>query len=1118
MIKILRTVLLTSTLLVPVSGISLGGEDFSFESQLVDAAEQNNASIVKLLLEQGSVPDERGKFETTALHRAAYKNYPNIVGILVNSGADVNATDFGGATPLHMAARQGNADILNKLISAGADLNKKDNEGYTPLHRAVISGRLSAAEILASAGADVNNKSETGDTPLIEAVRSNNPDMVNTLVSKGASKQEKNNSGKTAIDYALSNRNSRINNILSNNNQSVDTGYQPDNYYQSNISDQNVAAPVAKVEEFNNPVSNTELEGRNYASNEKLPWSGNNESKSGSIINSASSEFEIPAVILPNSERSKMANTGEGANNFNNKIDGYDELLPIAEQKNIELPNLGSPVQESPVQQDKFAAMDNSTLLPQEQQFSATPKSFADNNTVNVSDLRNNILSGNLDDFSGKPASFRYLNMSSQYSSGNLPVSNSGNIDNDIPAANIQPASGNVAEFNFQRFTAEKLFTQPVKTIQVVRLTGSEKVQNRSYFQDNGNSNPYASVNYASANNSYDVNLSENGLTRKSYDDGNILPKSMQYSKNLKAGKPVSNAYVVTYPPVYSNNPNSVNVPASMNRGATIQPYNYQATNDSFSVSSTINQMPAVPVQQIIEEAPPAQPISAGYTSKAMNSSVSNSGENNSANTSWVDTQQGAEIDKSKITSSIGSFYNQQGGYEVTYDLSNLEAQRANNVAAKSNQNIGSYAGASNDMNNTVNSSATPNGAFYGSINELKNGNVEGEYPVVNSNYADGPKSFRLWRSLPENKKAQVYSRIVQQNAPVISPVKQVNNYTENNYPSQSSGLGDVNISLEPVAASEAAQNEIQNEIDSISQTSDQNAKVPPVLVEEEIMENISSKEKPQSSDTGSTSNANNVPELASANAPALPEIAAIPEPTLPDEIKEPEQSAAGNTSVMPDINTPYGQEPEDKKLEQPEQPENIAQNIPAEAPETELSGNVIDYTPAVTDNDLTGTHAVLGAFNSSEEAVDYFNKISLRLGLLYNYKTVRSADGKFFLSVGKLEDENDANKVCAVYSNTEVSCSVFANLTPDAEKIRDMQVLDSRKVYSMVGEFKTEEESRNFFMNNAKNFKADYKVAHDPEANIYLLQIGPLFNGGDGKKVCDDMKAPDIKCKVSLK
>ncbi len=196
-------------------------DNFTFGNTLVDAVNQNNSDIVKAILLQGTDPNQSGKFETSALHRAAFNNNTDITNLLIQNGADLNIRDYGGTTPLHIAARGGKDNVAKILVTKGADINAIDDQGYSPLHRAIANRQNSVSMFLLGSGADVNTINNEGNTPLIDATRNSDPELVKELLIKGADRKVKNNKGLDVIDFALKVRNWKIDNILGKTSQEL---------------------------------------------------------------------------------------------------------------------------------------------------------------------------------------------------------------------------------------------------------------------------------------------------------------------------------------------------------------------------------------------------------------------------------------------------------------------------------------------------------------------------------------------------------------------------------------------------------------------------------------------------------------------------------------------------------------------------------------------------------------------------------------------------------------------------------------------------------------------------------------------------------------------------------
>lgn len=101
------------------------------------AAQQDDTSRVRTLLNQGVDPNAHDEYGVTALRIVASSDVPwsrsnlDIARLLIAHGAKVNQADAAGVTPLEAAACGGHADMVRLLLAHGADPDAKDNDGET---------------------------------------------------------------------------------------------------------------------------------------------------------------------------------------------------------------------------------------------------------------------------------------------------------------------------------------------------------------------------------------------------------------------------------------------------------------------------------------------------------------------------------------------------------------------------------------------------------------------------------------------------------------------------------------------------------------------------------------------------------------------------------------------------------------------------------------------------------------------------------------------------------------------------------------------------------------------------------------------------------------------------
>lgn len=82
------------------------------QSILHDAIIDDNAGMVKLLLEHGASINSKDNDGDTALHMAVYSNYLRIVEVLLNKGAWMHVKNQQGLTPLDIAGKHSGAQMM----------------------------------------------------------------------------------------------------------------------------------------------------------------------------------------------------------------------------------------------------------------------------------------------------------------------------------------------------------------------------------------------------------------------------------------------------------------------------------------------------------------------------------------------------------------------------------------------------------------------------------------------------------------------------------------------------------------------------------------------------------------------------------------------------------------------------------------------------------------------------------------------------------------------------------------------------------------------------------------------------------------------------------------------
>jgi ankyrin repeat protein len=137
------------------------------KSPIMEAAFNNWAKMIALLLEFGADVHEEDEYRNTPLHQVSIgvdTDPVETARVLVGHGADVNARNSRGETPLHLVSSTA-IELADYLLSQGADVNAKDAEGNTPLHRAAGLPSLKLAQLLVNHGADTNVRNLEGFSP-----------------------------------------------------------------------------------------------------------------------------------------------------------------------------------------------------------------------------------------------------------------------------------------------------------------------------------------------------------------------------------------------------------------------------------------------------------------------------------------------------------------------------------------------------------------------------------------------------------------------------------------------------------------------------------------------------------------------------------------------------------------------------------------------------------------------------------------------------------------------------------------------------------------------------------------------------------------------------------------
>lgn len=121
------------------------------EQAFRDAARIGNLDDVYAFLLSGVNLNATKLDGKSALYHAAENNHASVVRLLSYVGADINQPSLFGWTPLYHATVKGNAHMVETLLTAGADRNKKTRDGHTPLQYAETHGQTEIIKLLKNA-------------------------------------------------------------------------------------------------------------------------------------------------------------------------------------------------------------------------------------------------------------------------------------------------------------------------------------------------------------------------------------------------------------------------------------------------------------------------------------------------------------------------------------------------------------------------------------------------------------------------------------------------------------------------------------------------------------------------------------------------------------------------------------------------------------------------------------------------------------------------------------------------------------------------------------------------------------------------------------------------------
>jgi ankyrin repeat protein len=170
---------------------------------LLSATQRNSLEMAKMLLEKGANPNISTAYGQSSLSAAVNNQQKEMVELLLKNGADINFRPTGGHTPLFSAILKKDLAMAHYLIAKGAAVDGiSGREDYTPLWAASNIGHIPLMKLLLDKGANPNYAQSQGVTPLMAAAESGSTKALSLLLSRGADINAKTNTKQTPLSFA----------------------------------------------------------------------------------------------------------------------------------------------------------------------------------------------------------------------------------------------------------------------------------------------------------------------------------------------------------------------------------------------------------------------------------------------------------------------------------------------------------------------------------------------------------------------------------------------------------------------------------------------------------------------------------------------------------------------------------------------------------------------------------------------------------------------------------------------------------------------------------------------------------------------------------------------------
>ncbi|AAF44362.1 ankyrin repeat gene family protein [Fowlpox virus] len=128
---------------------------------------------------------------------------------------DINVScDACNMYPIHAAVSINTSRLTRLLINKGADVNVRNRYGKTPIHLACMYSKIGNIKVLIKNGANVNERDNYGITPLMICSREGKVSNMEYLLANGADVNQTDYDKNTALTYAIRNKSKECTRVL----------------------------------------------------------------------------------------------------------------------------------------------------------------------------------------------------------------------------------------------------------------------------------------------------------------------------------------------------------------------------------------------------------------------------------------------------------------------------------------------------------------------------------------------------------------------------------------------------------------------------------------------------------------------------------------------------------------------------------------------------------------------------------------------------------------------------------------------------------------------------------------------------------------------------------------